>query len=87
VRAALSPRGAILTQLLHYSSDVSLLLSREQERGAGLARNDYFSLWQPEGYADLAVPTTANNRLASRVTLLACRPGPAHSVRARRLIR
>jgi hypothetical protein len=49
VRAGLSPRDAILTQLLHDSSDLSFLLSREQEREAGLARNDYFSLWQPEG--------------------------------------
>jgi hypothetical protein len=48
--------------------DLSLLLSREQEREAGLARNDYFSLWQPEGYADLAVRTTTDDRLASHLT-------------------
>jgi hypothetical protein len=42
--------------------DLSFTLSREQEREAGLARNDYFSLWQPEGYTRLAVTESGTNR-------------------------
>jgi hypothetical protein len=34
------------------------LLSREQEREAGLTRNDYFSLWQAQGYAKSAYEAT-----------------------------
>ena len=41
-------------RLPHSGSTLSLLLSREQEREAGLTRNDYFSLWQAQGYAKSA---------------------------------
>jgi hypothetical protein len=39
-----------------------LLLSREQERDAGLTRNDYFSLWRAQGYAKFAGGATGEQR-------------------------
>jgi len=38
------------------------MLSREQEREAGLTRNDYFSLWQAQRYAKFTDDATAEHR-------------------------
>src|SRR5262249_14023877 len=42
--------------------DSLLLLSREQEREAGLTRNDYFSLWQAQRYAKFTDDATVEHR-------------------------
>jgi len=72
--------------------DSLLLLSREQNREAGLARNDYISLWQTKGYkfANRAARKhrgrrgrcfmNRRSRLGGRTNAAARRPSSRHSL-------
>jgi hypothetical protein len=48
--------------LLHSGSTLSNCSVEEQEREAGLTRNDYFSLWQAKRYAKFRDGATTKQR-------------------------
>jgi hypothetical protein len=59
--AVSSPTGAMM-RLPHSGSTLYCCSVERQEREAGLTRNDYFSLWQAQRYAEFTDDATAEHR-------------------------